>query len=435
MRAASLTASWAGVTDLGVAEYPGAIQLHTEAEIRANLEKGVFDRIIEALTAAGRNPNVVTASSPSEKVVFRGSLDEVNKFFSEMKWTDGLPIIPPTAEKIEEFLKYTDYAPDQEVAVLPQANLRATPRNIAANAVMAGCRPEFMPLLIAAVEAIGEPDFQLMNLGSTGCKTPWLLVNGPIVKQLGIEYGVAARSRGPNPAIGRAVGLIVNNIAGFRPGETLLGTWGYYLPFILAEDEDACAEIGWEPYNVEHGYSRGTSTVTARATIYWGGQGQLRAPLDPSAVSVLKVACEHQERNTMPQYLRFGPRNMVAVLLTPPTAKVLANAGHSKRDVAKYLWENARITVGKEDDLLQGFTGVGLTVHELVEEGTLPKWFDVGPSETIPVFESADLIDVIVCGDAHRDKIMSLSCNYFRPVTKEVRLPAAWPKLLDEAKK
>ncbi len=372
--------------------------------------------------------SVASSLKGPEQFVFRGTLDEVNQFFQDRGWTDELPIMPPTAEKVEQFLKYTDRSPDEEIAILPPASLRATPRNIAVNGVMAGCRPEHMPLLIAAAEAIGEPDFQLINLGSTGGKTPWLLVNGPIVKELGIEFGVAARSRGPNPAIGRALGLMLCNIAGFRPGETLMGTWGYYLPFVLAEDEDACQEIGWEPYHVEKGLSRHTSTVTARTTAYWGSQGY---PNGSEAEPILKVACRHQERMVVSHLsLGFASRNMVAMLISPPTAKVIARAGYSKRDVAKYLWENTRITGRQANIDLQSCTGAIPTLHSLVMDGRLPSWFDVGPDETVPLFPSADLIDVVVCGDAHKDKIMTLWCNYNRPVTKEIGLPAGWGKQL-----
>lgn len=422
VRTASLLGSYAGMPDLRVAEYPGAIQLHTEAEIRENIESVAFDRIIEGLTKPQVSWSVARDSGSRQDIAFKGTFEEVNKFFRAQRWTDGLPVVPPTIDKVEEFLKYTDLRPDAEIAILPQANLRATPRNVAVNGVMAGCAPEHMPLLVAAVEAIGDPDFQLMNLGSTGCKTPWLLVNGPIVKEMGIESGVATRSRGPNPAIGRAFGLMVNNIAGFRPGETSMGTWGYYLPFVLAEDEDACEEIGWNPYHVEHGFSKDASTVTARTTVYWGGQGTPITSVAPAAEPILKVACKHQERNTIIEFaLRFGSRNMTAVLVTACTAKVLAEAGYSKRDVSKYIWENTRITVEEANQCLQAFTGEGPTVHGLVKEGMLPDWFDRGPQETIPIFISPDLIDVVVCGDKHKDKIMSLWCNYFRPVTKEVR--------------
>ncbi|MBI2906176.1 MAG: hypothetical protein HYX92_00825 [Chloroflexi bacterium] len=422
VRTAHLVASGAGVAGLGVAEYPGAILLHTAEEIRDNLEKVVFDRIIAGLTAPATvaTQRVGTARDP-EEIVFAGDFDEVNEFFLRNRWTDGMAIAPPTLAKVREYLGYTDRSPDEEIAILPQANLRATPRNIAVNAVMAGCRPVFMPLLIAAVEAIGEPDYQLMSLGSTGCKTPWLLVNGPIVKKLGIEYGIGLRSRGPNPAIGRAFGLIINNIAGFRPGDTLMGTWGYYLPFVLAEDEDACDEIGWDPYHVEHGFSRNTSTVTARTTVYWGGQGTPKGDVAPTAEQLLQVIYQHLDRQTITDFsLRYGARNQVAVLITPCTAKVLAAGGYSKRDVANHAWENTRTTVERVNGCLQGYTGAGVTIHDLVEMGTLPSSFDRKPEETIPIYRSADLIDVVVCGDAQKDKVMGLWCNYFRPVTKRI---------------
>ncbi|MBI2906671.1 MAG: hypothetical protein HYX92_03325 [Chloroflexi bacterium] len=434
VRTASLTASWAGMPDLGIAEYPGAIQLHTDEQIRETLEKVAFERIVAGLTKPPEKRGAAGAEGKSGEIVFSGDLEEVNKFFRDKGWTDGLAIIPPAADKVEQFLRYTDRSADEEVAVLPQANLRATPRNIAANAIMAGCLPEHMPLLIAAVEAVADPDFQLINLGSTGCKTPWLLVNGPIVKQLGIEYGIGLRSRGPNPALGRALGLILNNVAGFRSGDTWMGTWGYYLPFVLAEDEDACEAIGWPPYHVEHGFSKDASTVTARATVYWGGQGTPAHPSGPSAEAILKVACKHQERQTITELsLLFGSRNQVALLVTPPTAKVLARDGYSKRDVAEYLWQNVRTNLGEENWHLQAHTGKDITVRDLVKGGTLPKWFDVGPQETIPMFTSADLFDVVVCGDAYRDKMMSLWCNYFRPVTREIKFPAAWDKLTKES--
>ncbi|MBI2908975.1 MAG: hypothetical protein HYX92_15135 [Chloroflexi bacterium] len=422
VRTASVVASSIGMPDLGIAEYPGAVQVDSEAAIRENMEKVVLDRVIAGLTGPGRSSGVARAGNP-EEIVATGGLVEVNKLFHEKGWTDGLAIVPPTLEMIREYLRYTDRSPHEEIAILPQADLRATPWNVAANAIMAGCGPEFMPLLIAAVEAVGEPEFQLMNLGSTGCKTPWLLVNGPIVKQLGIEYGLGLRSRGPNPSIGRALGLILNNIAGLRPGVTLMGSWGYYLPFVLAENEAVCEEIGWEPYHVRYGFDKGTSTVTARTTVYWGGPvtPSTSTPLAPTPRSILKLTSKNLERNTMVESsLRFGNRNMVAVLMTPLAARVVARGGYSKRDVARYLWENTGMTVGEANNCLQAYTGAGVTVHELVELGRLPKSFDLSDNETIPLFADAEMIDVVVCGDEHRDKVMSLWCNYQTPVTKGI---------------
>ena len=126
--------------DLRTVEYPGAVMNDSDAEIRDQFEKVLLARIVEALTepaegsSSGSRPHA--DSRKRQAVAFKGSADEVNRFFFEQGWSDGLPIVPPTAEKVQEFLQYSDRLPDEQVAVLPQANLRATPRNIAINAVI-----------------------------------------------------------------------------------------------------------------------------------------------------------------------------------------------------------------------------------------------------------------------------------------------------------
>ncbi len=418
------------MNDLGIAIYPGAIGSHTDAEIRENIEKVVLDRVIEALTKPVKRPAVSSVPKRAKGIAFKGSLEEVNDFFLEKGWTDRLPIIPPTTEKVEEFLKYTDRSPDEEIAILPQANLRATPRNIAVNAVMAGCRPEYMPLLIAAVEAIGEPAYALINLGSTGGQVPWLLVNGPIIKQLGIEYGVGLVSRGPNPVIGRAFRLIVSNIAGFRPGETWMGTWGYFQPFVFAEDEDACKEIGWKPYHVAHGFKRDVSTVTVMTTGQWGQTGAQGAKIEPLLEAICFAVGGRSTRG-------IGPQSTISVVITPPTAKLLAGAGYTKERILDYIRENIRVRKG-DISFANPTTAPGFAARHPEGLAKLPKQYDkLGPDEMISAFAGAgpDVLSVVLCGDAWRDKVMVLRSGYNRPSTKEIKLPAAWEKLLAKAKK
>ena len=431
-KTATVVASCAGVRDLKPVEYPGAIMSHSEAEIKKNVEEVVIDRIVEALTKPVGNMNAPKPGKAPDKIVFKGTAEEVNEFFYKQEWSDGLPIVPPTEEKVEEFLKYTDLSPDEIIAVLPQANLRATPRNIAINAIMAGCRPEYLPLLIAAVKAISEPDYQLMNIGTTGCIIPWLLVNGPIVKQLGLEFGVGLASRGPNPVIGRGFSFIVRNIAGFRPGETLMGTWGYFPMFVLAEDDDSCDEIGWNSYHVEHGFEKGVSTVTARATMNWGPQVFDAQGVD--AKPILDRICENQKEISVTNItITMGPLNMATVLITPPVAKVIARNGYSKRDVAQYVWENT--TMPRREVRLVPPEAPLVSSSGKKAEGTfkLPERFEVmGPDEMVPIFAtgSPEIIDIIVCGDKWRDKVMNFWTNYHKPVAKKIEFPAAWAKLL-----
>ncbi|MFC1971522.1 hypothetical protein ACFLV0_06330, partial [Chloroflexota bacterium] len=181
-----------------VAEYPNAILNNTEAEIRKNIEKATFPQIVDALTKPAKKMEV-GAKAGIRDIVFKGTIDEVNNFFQLKGWSDGLSITPPTIDRVEKFLEYTDILPQEEIAILPAAKLRATSWNIAVNAIMAGCRPEHIPVLIAAVEAMGAPKYNITNIGTTGAEIPYFIVGGPIVKKLGIEYGIAATSRGPNP--------------------------------------------------------------------------------------------------------------------------------------------------------------------------------------------------------------------------------------------
>ena len=230
---ARFTGKSAGVEALGIAEYPGPVGIHDADEIARNIEQGLIEKIVASLTGTGASAGSATAlpGDDPRAIVFRGTHDEVNAFFKAQEWSDGLPIVPPTIERVKRFLAHTALAPDRKIAVLPSANLSATPWNIAVNGVMAGCAPEHMPLLIAAVEALADDRCSLNNIGSSSGIVPYMLVSGPIAKKLGIESGPQLVSRGPNPALGRAIGLIIRNIAGFRPGASYMGTFGYPLAF------------------------------------------------------------------------------------------------------------------------------------------------------------------------------------------------------------
>jgi len=169
-----------GFSRLSLAQYPGGIENHSVEEVKANIAS-MFEGIVDAWT---KPPQIVESASSvarTKEIVFKGSFNEINDFFYQKQWTDGLPIVPPTTASIEEMLRWTDIAPDQVIAVLPMANRNATPWTIAANAVMAGCSPEYMPVLIAAVEAFGDPNYQLKDIGSTSSIKPFIVVNGPII--------------------------------------------------------------------------------------------------------------------------------------------------------------------------------------------------------------------------------------------------------------
>lgn len=427
-----------GVEGLHIAEYPGPLGIHDANQIAQNVESSLFDGIIKGLTDVSgiAGPESNRGRNNHRGVVCTGTAEEINRFFASKEWTDGLPIVPPTIERVEEFLKFTDRSPDEVIAVLPSANLGATPWNIAVNAVMAGCHPEHMPLILAAVEALGDERCCLGSLGSTSGIFPYILINGPIVKQLGIEHGAQLVSRGPNPAIGRAIALIVRNIAGFRPGTSYMGTFGYPLAFTLAESED---QTPWEQFHVQQGFDRNASTVTIGVTNNWGASpAAYDTPDQSGAETALQLlAREITHKTRLFNFPGSGPDAetvMITLLISPSVAKSLAAAGYTKQDVIRLVYEKSRMPLREFDWVLKYTAIMRTTARERAEAGVFPKEFMGDPNDIVRILSSPDVLSVVVCGDPHRNRVMVLEGGHTRPTTKPITLPKNWDELLRSSK-
>jgi hypothetical protein len=422
---ARLVARGMGFPDLGLALYPGAIDNHSPSEVADNIGK-MFDSMLatlmkpaESATAGARVP----AAGPAD-IAFTGTFEEINDFFYRNQWTDGLPVVPPTRAAVEEMLQWTDFPPDQEIAVLPMANLKATPRKIAVNAVMAGCRPEYMPLLIAAVEALGDPAYQLKDIGSTSSIKPFIVVNGPIIKQLDINCGTSlmALGRKSNSTIGRALGLITRNIAGFREGESWMGCFGWPgSPWVMAEDEE---RTPWTPYHVDRGFDRNSSTVTAMMMMNMTYQMMTAGD---TAEPHLTGICYNMGKAFGATFLLLGEdHGSMNVFISPANAKVIAKSGYSKQAVKEYIAKNSTLTVGEIDTEFRFTLSHPHTVHGLAVEGRIPKEWDRGPDDRIPLILNPDMIHIVVCGSAERNRDLIMRATYCTPVTREIKLPKRW---------
>ncbi len=181
-----------------------------------------------------------------------GTFDEIQEHFHRQLWTDGLPIVPPTRERVDAFLEFTDRKPDDVMRVLPQEGREGSILSIAVTGVMAGCRPEYMPVLIAIIEAMCDPNYRVEDSGSTPGWEPVVIVSGPIVKELDFNsgQGMMRFGRQANTSIGRFVRMYLRNICGFRipPGAGDKGSIGQSFLVAMAEDEDSAREIGWPTY-------------------------------------------------------------------------------------------------------------------------------------------------------------------------------------------
>lgn len=415
-----------GVAQMRFAEYPGTLGNSTPAQIEQRIRTVLVDQVVDALTRAEVAPTSPAAGGRGDprRTVFAGTLEEIHRFFTDREWTEGLPIVPPTRERIEAFLAHTDYPADRVIATLPSANLTATPWTIAANAVMAGCQPEHMPIVVAAVEALADEKASLSNVGSSSGLIPFIVVNGPIVQELGLAAAEQLMGRAPNTAIGRAVGLIVRNIAGFRPGRSYMATFGYPLSFALAEDD---ALNPWEPLHVTQGFDRGASTVTVGVTTNWGSQPE--ASSGPDNRSGAEIALELLAREVCKKarvfnFATIGPEAehvMVTVLMSPSIARALADAGHTKRSICQYVYENACMPLGEFSWLTAYTYPAALTVPQKVQKGLLPIEFEGPPEKMVRVLCGPEIVHIVVCGDPNRNRLMVLEGGHTEPTTRAIR--------------
>ena len=156
-------------------------------------------------------------------------LDSINKLYRERRWSDGLPIVPPTVDRVEPMLRHARRAREEVVARIAPAFGAASVERIAINAVLAGCAPEYMPALIAAVEAVADPEFNLQGIqATTNPVAVWVIVNGPLARELGVNATFNCLGEGvwANATLGRALRLVLRNIGGALPGEMDRATQG-----------------------------------------------------------------------------------------------------------------------------------------------------------------------------------------------------------------
>jgi hypothetical protein len=431
------------VPSLQVATYPGAFALHSDAELVDNTTTTVFPQIVELLTKPVKETEEKIAEAVSPRaIVFTGNLDKVNRHFLAKKWADGLPVIPPTIKRVEEFLKYTDLPPDQVIALFP-SKLRATPWNIAVNGVMAGCRPEYMPILVAAVEAMASGSNDALGSSGTHSNIPYLWINGPLTRQLGIDHGQGLITHPTNQVIGRALSLLIGNIAGYRIKEKRVGTFGYPQSWVLAEDEKLLSEIGWEPYHVEKGFDRNASTVTGCCSTIWG-QNNIPATSEPKIVMQL-IAREITYKEGFASGSIGSARTE---LLTPPVAKVLAGGGYTKKSLKEDLAQTARIGAFEYNwhRVYGSFGKVYPSFEETLEEflaspaaekGKIPPWYPKFPGweefVTTPSIHPGK-IEILVCGDPSRNKTQTMAGPGASspPPTREIKLPKKWNEFMEE---
>lgn len=337
--------------------------------------------------------------------------DEFELFFARGV-TDGLPVVPPTRPRVERMLTGTRRSPDTLLGEMPPNYGRVTVEKVAINAVMAGCRPDYLPVVLAAAECACEPAFNLHGVAtSTHFSAPLIIVNGPVRTRIGINsgFGVFGPGHRANATIGRALRLLMINVGGARPGETSMSTFGHpgRYTYCIAEHEEASP---WPPYHVERGWAANASAVT------------LFAGEAPHGISDHASRTARELGGSLGWSMtglwnskHFPLYSHTMLVVGPEHARTFSDDGWSKTDLRRFLYETIR-----------------RPYHELVPddahgEGTNLRFGRTTPAaETlVSKFPSPDEIHVIVAGGTAGRFSMAIpgwlgTKNGSRPVIRQV---------------
>jgi hypothetical protein len=361
------------------------------------------------MSSGGPEVSPSTSSGSQPEIEVDDTLEDmfgVYDHYYRKGWTDGLPVMPPTERAVSEMLRYTDRARADVVGIVPPKNGKATVENIAINAVMAGCAPEYLPVLIAAVEAVVQPEYNLYGRQTTTHPGAHLIIlNGPIRKELDVNCkgNVFGEGRRANATIGRALRLILINIGGSKPGITDMATHGQpgRYSYCMGEDEEGSP---WTPLHVERGMDPETSAVTVYSAepphnindqvsktpeMYLGSAASTMATLGGNGV------------------YRSALRGEQGLVLTSESAHWVADFGWSKDDVKNYLFEHARLPIRAIRD--RGAWG----------KSPLPTFIDAADEEAmVPIVNRPEFLVILVAGGHQRHMNALLTAGYSMSMTR-----------------
>lgn len=334
-----------------------------------------------------------------------GAADDPMEACFERGWSDGLPVVPPTPVRVLRMLKGTERKPDEVIGLMPPDLVPVTVEKVAINAVLAGCKPEYMPVLLAALEASLTDEFGLHGLiCTTMFGSPMIIVNGPAAKAIGMNSGVNALGQGnrANATIGRALQLIIRNVGGGRPGEIDRSTLGNpgKVGFCFAEAEDS----DWLPLAQERGVATGRSAVTL-----FPGEG-VQGIVDQKSREPESLARTFALSLRAVDHAKLAMAGDAVLVVSPEHARVFIDAGWSKQRLREEL---EKLLMAPGEQLVAGAGGIAEGIPERFRDQQVPK-FRPGGLLIVRAGGTAGLFSAIIAGWAASGPVGS------SPVTREV---------------
>lgn len=369
-----------------------------------------FDEVVAGLTRPVETPAVESRPKPEPRLTYRGddmlaAWEEMNRDFLRRGWSDGFPLVAPTERAVEAMLRGTRRSPDEVIATLEPGFGLATVEKLAIAAVMAGGRPEHMPLLIAAVRCLAEPKMYLRNKAmSTGPHAPLVVVNGPRGRAAGLNSGLCALGPGApsasNTTLGRAVRLVMMNVGHTYVGVSDMDTIGSPLKYSLccAENE---AQSPWEPYHVTRGLAREASAVTVHFAYGMCELHDFRSTTARDLIAVFATAATNVAQVGTGLWLlgrRSDPRTKTSekehntLFICPEHAEIFHREGWGRAEIQEALYKAARLP----------FRTMMLNKERQAMMASHPElaWLEDNPDVPIPIVEDPGCFDIFVVGGA-----------------------------------
>ncbi len=347
------------------------------------------------------------STEPDRAATFEApdDFDAINRIYREKHWSDGLPVVPPTAARVDAMLRHTQRGRHDVVARIAPGFGAATVERIAINAVLAGCDPEYLPVLIAATEAVADPAFNLQGIqATTNPVAVWLVVNGPVARRLQVNatFNCIGQGAWANATLGRALRLILQNIGGALPGAMDRATHGQpgKYTFCCAENEE---HHPWQPLHVERGFALTDSTVTVV-----GAEGTMNMNTHAKdADELARVIAETMMHPPSNEYVHGGEPWFI---LGSEHAEIFQRAGWDKARVKRELWQRSKMAVRQ------------LSVKEIdrARASRTGELGELSADTLLPISPSADDIQLIIAGGPGTHSVYVPCFGNSRAVTRRV---------------
>ncbi len=406
-----------GYDHMPLAVTVGHVDSQSIEELSHNFRSLTVERVISGLVGRSAHASPVAVEPASLDIVVSGTIDDINHHFVEQGWSDGHPVMPPTVDRVEAFLDGSGHDPWKVLGTAASSGRDLTVWSIAVNAVMAGCRPDYLPILLALTEILTDPRYGAEHSGNTTGADALIVLHGPSMSDLGFNSGPGALREGvhANSSVGRWLRLYLRNVFGFTSTEHDKATFGNATRIALTEDFACLAEIGWDPIGAEFGFSRNDDVVTMARMNSGIIIGSVFGATPNDVIPYLANGIARTASWDLSHVYGLGVDQFQPLLvLSPLLARLMAEAGWSKNDVQQALFEKARIPAVDFERFIGAWSNLTAgkrTLIELVSEGLVPEVYAISddPDRLVPIVTGPERIMVAVAGDETRANAFAFS--------------------------